>query len=73
MELLSYLRISVSSSDLAFPLIGNVMLLLHCGIGLVAARLAAHKGYDLGLWFAWGMVGGTLALLMACRLEAKRF
>ena len=40
-------------------------LFLHCVIGLVAAQVAQRKGYDLGLWFVWGLVGGTLALVDA--------
>lgn len=42
-------------------------LFLHCMIGLVAARIAYRKGYDLGRWMLWGMVGGTLALVDALR------
>ncbi|MGB3136914.1 MAG: hypothetical protein WBG38_08590 [Nodosilinea sp.] len=44
-----------------------VPLFLHCAIGLVAARVAHRKGYDLGLWMVWGMVGGTVALIDAWR------
>ncbi|ASC69263.1 hypothetical protein XM38_001900 [Halomicronema hongdechloris C2206] len=42
----------------------DVLLLLHCTIGLVAAQLAHQQGRDLGRWLIWGMVGGTLALVM---------
>ncbi|WP_263970673.1 hypothetical protein [Leptolyngbya sp. KIOST-1] len=42
-------------------------LFLHCLIGLVAAQVAHRKGYDLGLWLVWGMVGGTVALIDAWR------
>jgi hypothetical protein len=42
-------------------------IFLHCAIGLVAARVAHHKGYDLGVWMVWGLVGGTLALVDALR------
>lgn len=42
-------------------------LFLHCLIGLVAAQVAQRKGYDLGLWMLWGMVGGTVALVDALR------
>ncbi len=42
-------------------------MFLHCVIGLVAAQVAQRKGYDLGLWMIWGMVGGTVALLDALR------
>ncbi len=42
-------------------------LFLHCVIGLVAAQVAQRKGYDLGLWLVWGIVGGTLALVDAIR------
>jgi hypothetical protein len=42
-------------------------MFLHCVIGLVAAQVAQRKGYDLGLWMVWGMVGGTVALVDALR------
>ncbi|MEO1067626.1 MAG: hypothetical protein AAFW95_00670 [Cyanobacteria bacterium J06638_6] len=42
-------------------------MFLHCVIGLVAARVAYHKGYDLGLWLVWGMIGGTISLVDALR------
>ncbi|WOD39372.1 hypothetical protein [Nodosilinea sp. E11] len=42
-------------------------LFLHCTIGLVAARVAYGKGYDLGLWLLWGTLGGTVALVDALR------
>jgi hypothetical protein len=48
-------------------------MFLHCLIGLVAAQVAYHKGYDLGLWMLWGMVGGTLALVDALRRPTQAF
>jgi hypothetical protein len=42
-------------------------MFLHCLIGLVAAQVAFRKGYDLGLWLLWGLVGGTVALIDALR------
>ncbi len=45
-------------------------LFLHCIMGLVAAMMAHRKGYDLGLWMLWGMVGGTVALVDAVRRPA---
>lgn len=47
-------------------------LFLHCAIGLVAAMLAYRKGYDLGLWMVWGLVGGTVALVDALRRPQRR-
>ncbi len=44
-----------------------ILMLLHCLVGLVAARLAYRKGYDLGLWIIWGAIGGTAALVDAWR------
>lgn len=44
-----------------------IPLYLHCVIGLVAARVAHGKGYDLGLWLVWGAIGGTVALIDALR------
>ncbi|TVQ11411.1 MAG: hypothetical protein EA368_05585 [Leptolyngbya sp. DLM2.Bin27] len=44
-----------------------IPIFLHCAIGLVAARLAYGKGYDLGLWLVWGAIGGTVALIDALR------
>ncbi|MFH7243903.1 MAG: hypothetical protein ACHWZW_13755 [Spirulina sp.] len=42
-------------------------MFLHCLIGLVAAQVAFRKGYDLGIWLLWGIVGGTPALIDALR------
>ncbi|QQE66646.1 hypothetical protein GFS31_33460 [Leptolyngbya sp. BL0902] len=42
-------------------------MFLHCVIGLVAAQVASRKGYDLGLWLLWGLLGGTIALIDALR------
>ncbi|MEB3288565.1 MAG: hypothetical protein VKI82_01545 [Leptolyngbya sp.] len=42
-------------------------MFLHCLIGLVAAQVAGRKGYDLGRWLLWGLLGGTVALLDALR------
>ncbi|MGF1569999.1 MAG: hypothetical protein ACFCVD_18340 [Nodosilinea sp.] len=44
-----------------------VLLFSHCAIGLVAARLAHRKGYDLGRWLVWGAIGGTVALIDVLR------
>ncbi len=54
-----------SMATMEFPLSVCVLLFFHCAIGLVAANLAHRKGGDLGLWFCWGMVGGTLSLVTA--------
>lgn len=64
---LSYLTRFPDLAAIGFSLPVVVMMLLHCLIGLVAAQLAYRKGYDLGFWLLWGMVGGTLALIMALR------
>lgn len=48
------------------PLIWLPMF-LHCLIGLVAAQVAVRKGYDLGRWWWWGLLGGTVALVDALR------
>ncbi|MEY3299779.1 MAG: hypothetical protein RLZZ597_3039 [Cyanobacteriota bacterium] len=48
------------------PLIWLPMF-FHCLIGLVAAQVACRKGYDLGIWLLWGLLGGTVALLDALR------
>lgn len=42
-------------------------MFLHCLIGLVAAQVAFRKGYDLGIWLLWGILGGTIALVDALR------
>lgn len=42
-------------------------MFLHCLIGLVAAQVAFRKGYDLGRWLLWGLLGGTVALIDALR------
>ncbi|MBF2036230.1 MAG: hypothetical protein IGR92_12325 [Leptolyngbyaceae cyanobacterium T60_A2020_046] len=62
---LSYPTVFSDAAAVPFPPAIAVMLLLHCLIGLIAARLAHRKGLDLGLWFVWGMIGGTAALITA--------
>ncbi len=64
----SYLTDLPDLAAIGLPLSVVVMMLLHCLIGLAAAQLAYRKGADLGLWFIWGMVGGTLSLVTALRL-----
>jgi hypothetical protein len=44
---------------------------LHCAIGLVAARIAQQKGRPLGLWLPIGLIVGTPALIVAWRLKAE--
>jgi hypothetical protein len=62
---LSYPTHFPSLAAIAFPLSVSFMLLLHCLIGLVAARIAYRNGGDLGVWMLWGAIGGTLALVTA--------
>ncbi|NJL86935.1 MAG: hypothetical protein HC886_14755 [Leptolyngbyaceae cyanobacterium SM1_1_3] len=47
------------------------LLLLHCTMGLIAALLAQRKHLNFSIWFIWGMVGGTLALVTALAVPAK--
>lgn len=68
---LSYLNTSPDLAAIGLPLTVTVMMLLHCIIGLVAARMAYRKGADLGLWLIWGMIGGTLSLITALRLSPR--
>jgi hypothetical protein len=42
--------------------------LLHCTIGIVAARMAQQKGRDLRIWLPVGLIAGTPALIVAWRL-----
>ncbi len=42
-----------------------VMLNLHCLIGGIAAVVASRKGYNLGVWLIFGLIGGTVALIYA--------
>lgn len=42
-----------------------IMLNLHCLIGGIAAVVAWRKGYPLGTWMIWGLIGGTIALVYA--------
>ncbi|NJN20240.1 MAG: hypothetical protein HC812_02275 [Leptolyngbya sp. RL_3_1] len=46
-------------------LIGTLTL-LHCLVGLIAAKIAHNKGRNLGRWLAWGLIGGTPTLIAAC-------
>ncbi|MBO0349092.1 hypothetical protein J0895_08245 [Phormidium pseudopriestleyi FRX01] len=43
----------------------------HCIMGLLAARVAKRKGYNLSLWLIWGLIGGTVAFVTASRLKPK--
>ncbi len=45
----------------------GLMAWLHCLVGLVAARVAYNRGRDLALWLPWGLLAGTIALVMAYR------
>lgn len=64
---------SSMAADLPLSTIPLVWLpmLLHCVIGLIAAQVAFRKGYDLGLWLLWGLVGGSIALLDALRRPSR--
>ena len=62
---LSYLTHLPDLAAVGLSPITVIMMFLHCLIGLIAARMAYRKGADLGVWLLWGMVGGTLALVMA--------
>jgi hypothetical protein len=44
---------------------------LHCAIGLVAARIAQQKGRPLSLWLPIGLIAGTPALIAAWRLKPE--
>jgi hypothetical protein len=46
-------------------LIGTLTL-LHCLVGLIAAKIAHGKGRNLGRWLTWGLIGGTPTLIAAC-------
>lgn len=67
---LSYLNTFPDLAAIGLPLSVVIMMLLHCLMGLVAARLAYRRGADLGGWFVWGMIGGTLSLVTALRLPS---
>lgn len=44
---------------------------LHCLIGGIAAVVAARKGYSLGRWLLWGLLGGTGALIVSVVMQRK--
>ncbi|MEQ9668274.1 hypothetical protein [Coleofasciculus sp. G2-EDA-02] len=56
-----------------FPLQLNPYLLLtiHCIIGIIAALLARHKGFDFRRWLIIGLIGGTPALIVALVVKPK--
>jgi hypothetical protein len=58
---------------LELPIIPTVSLLavLHCAIGLTAAAIAYRKGLNQNRWLVWGLIGGTVALVMALLSEEK--
>lgn len=64
---LSYLNQLPDLAATGFSLAVVIMMGVHCLMGLVAALIAYRKGGDLGRWFLWGMIGGTLALVTALR------
>jgi steroid 5-alpha reductase family enzyme len=58
---------------LEMPIIPIIALLavLHCVIGLAAAAIAQRKGCNRNQWLVWGLIGGTVALVMAVLIEEK--
>ena len=48
-----------------------ILLSLHCLIGGIAAIIAQQKGYRLGTWLILGLVGGTVALIVALWMKTK--
>lgn len=68
---LSYLDNLPNLAAIGFPLNVAMMLFLHCLIGLIAAKVAYRKGAKLSGWLIWGMIGGTLSLIMALRKPAR--
>ena len=48
-----------------------LLLNLHCLLGGVAAVVAARKGYRLGRWLLWGLLGGTGALIVSVVMPRK--
>lgn len=48
-----------------------LLLNLHCLMGGIAAVVAAKKGYGLGQWLVWGLVGGTGTLIVAVVMPPK--
>ncbi len=40
------------------------LMILHCMIGTVAAWVAYRQGRPLRAWLGWGLLGGTLALVV---------
>ncbi|MEO1095852.1 MAG: hypothetical protein AAFX01_13235 [Cyanobacteria bacterium J06638_28] len=68
---LSYLDNLPSLAAIGFPLDVAIMMFLHCLIGLIAAKVAYRKGAELSGWLIWGMIGGTLSLIMALRMPIQ--
>jgi hypothetical protein len=58
-------------SDLPFDSTLYLLLNLHCLLGGIAAVVAARKGYSLGRWLLWGLMGGTGALIVSVMMKRK--
>jgi hypothetical protein len=58
-------------SDLPFDSTLYLLLNLHCLLGGIAAVVAARKGYSLGRWLLWGLLGGTGALIVSVTMKHK--
>lgn len=70
---LSYLIYFPHLARLHFSLpIAITMMVLHCLVGLIAAKIAHSKGANLGKWLIWGLIGGTVALITALRISPHR-
>ncbi|NBD31880.1 MAG: hypothetical protein GVY17_02625 [Cyanobacteria bacterium] len=47
------------------------LLFLHCLIGSVGTLVAANKGYNRLIWLLFGLLGGTLTLVVTLTLDQK--
>lgn len=56
------------------PIDSRIYLLLglHCLIGSIAMGVAVQKGRQIWVWWLFGLIGGTAALLAALLLPAKQ-
>lgn len=41
-----------------------ILLSVHCLMGTIGAVVAQTKGYNLGKWLLFGLLGGTITLMI---------
>jgi hypothetical protein len=50
-------------AGVSYPWVLATLMILHCIIGMTAAIAAQKQGRPFGPWIAWGLLGGSVALI----------